>query len=71
MTTSQNKQQMLVHCVYVLFSEVITDTLKHFFVTRMNTIDTNVYYTFTENTLQQFKKGTSLAELKPAYVGKT
>jgi len=47
----------MVYCIYVLFSEVITDALKHFFVTRMNRIDTKTYYTFTANTIKQFTAG--------------
>lgn len=43
-TTNKDSQKMIVYCIYVLLSEVIADTLKHFFATRISLLDTQCYY---------------------------
>jgi hypothetical protein len=41
LTTSQNKTNIITkYCFIVLICEVVTDSMKHFFVTRLNNLDT-------------------------------
>ena len=54
LTTSQNKTDIVLYSVYVLISEVISDSLKHFFITRTNHIDTDTYYQYRKDAIDNF-----------------
>lgn len=43
-----------MYCVYVLMSEIITDSMKHFFVTRLNKLETSSFYTFKTNLVKAY-----------------
>lgn len=50
LTTSKTKLTMVKHCVIMLGSEMLTDSLKHFFLTRLNKeLDTRDFYLFSSN----------------------
>lgn len=47
---------MLIYVIEVILSEMATDALKHFFVTRLNKIDTQQYKTFRKNLINLYNK---------------
>ena len=49
LTTSQNKRLLLYYCLIVLVCEVVTDSMKHFFVARHNNLETVQFYEFKKN----------------------
>ena len=56
---------MIKLCFYVYLSEIITDSMKHFFVTKLNNHDTQQYYTFSKTILTMFNnKETQLENVK-------
>ena len=53
-TTSQDRYTVGIYCVYVLLSEIITDSMKHFFVTRLNKLETSNFYLFKANLIKVY-----------------
>lgn len=53
-TTMQDRQKIVKFCTYVMIAEVITDSIKHFFMCRVSELDSQIYYYFTSQTLKNF-----------------
>lgn len=49
LTTSQNKEQIFKFILIILGSEMVTDSLKHFFITKLNKLDSALYNIFRKN----------------------
>jgi len=43
LTTSQDKSIIVKYCLYLYLSEGLTDQIKHFFVRRLNNLDSGLY----------------------------
>ena len=51
LTTSQDKTIIIRYCLYVFLSEGLADQIKHFFVRRLNNLDSGLYEQFSKSTI--------------------